>query len=63
VSANSLQRYFNYDANGRATSLKVAPEIADVPDALLFACKSILWTLNAYTVLYPTDGLGQSSKT
>jgi hypothetical protein len=57
VSANSLTRYFNYDANGRATSLKVAPEIADVPEALLFACNSILWTLNTYEVLYPTDGL------
>ena len=57
VSANSLTRYFNYDAAGRATSLKVAPEIADVPDALLFACNSILWMLDAYTLLYPTDGL------
>jgi hypothetical protein len=58
VSANSLQRYFNYDANGRAKSLKVAPEIADVPEALLFACNSALWTLDAYTVLHPADGLG-----
>jgi hypothetical protein len=57
VSANSLTRYFNYDANGRATSLKVAPEVADVPDALLFACNSILWTLNAYESLHPIDGL------
>jgi len=57
VTANSLTRYFNYDANSRATSFKVAPEVADVPEGLLFACNAMIWALNPYELLFPTDGL------
>jgi hypothetical protein len=57
VTANSLNRYFNYDAQGHAASLKVAPEIADVPEGLLYACNAMLWSLDPYGSLFPTDGL------
>lgn len=57
ATANSLNRYFNYDTVGRATSLKVAPEVVDVPDALLYACNAALWALDPYEILFPTPGL------
>jgi hypothetical protein len=57
TTANSLNRYFNYDSLGRATSLKVAPEVADVPEALLYACNAVLWALDPYEILFPTQGL------
>jgi hypothetical protein len=57
VTANSIQRYFVFDAKGRMEALNVAPNADDLVDTLRLACIAMLWALDAYRRLYPKDSL------
>lgn len=57
VTADSIQRCFVFDANGRIQSLNVAPNTGGLVDTLRLACIAMLWALDAYDRLYQKPGL------
>jgi Family of unknown function (DUF5677) len=57
VTADSIERYFIYDANGRIQSLNVAPNTGGLVDTLRLACIAMVWVLEAYDRMYQTPGL------
>ena len=57
VTADSIQRYYIFDKNLRAEALNVAPNADGLVEALQFGCNAMLWALEAYSKLYPSDAL------